>query len=199
MKQRNNQILSKWRKLNTSSKIHKIIKISLIIAGLSISIFSLLIYISLERILYNIEIPCDIPEFNLDFSHYSKIQDTSIQIPYRIFNKGFVDIKRISLEVKIDISYTENNTYQKSQVTIFSKQEFLGFCLPGESISGEFTGDFHDLNTTALGVYMGEVDTFQEQTRLLSIGLSAYLAEVIHFQFTLDNITIRDGDCNDCG
>jgi len=103
------------------------------------------------------------------------------------------------LKIKIDISYTENNTYQETQVTIFSKQAFLGYCPTGQSISGEFTGDYHDLNTTALGIYMGEVDRSQEETRLLSIGLSAYLAGVIYFQFTLDNISIKDGDCNDCG
>ena len=198
MKLRNIQILSKWRKIKTFSKFNKIIKVSLIIAGFFISIFSILIYISLERILYNIEIPSDIPEFNLDFSHYSKIQDTSIRIPYRITNRGFVDINRINLKIKIDISYTENKTYQETQVTIFSKQDFLGYCPTGQSISGEFTGDFHDLNTTALGIYMTEVDRSQEETRIMSIGLSAYLAEVIYFQFTLGNISIMGVDCNDC-
>ncbi len=139
------------------------------------------------------------PEFKLDFSHYSKIQNTSIRIPYRISNNGFVDIKRIYLRFQIDISYTENKTYQKTQVAIFSKQYYIGYCPTGQSISDEITGDFHDLNTTALGKYMGEVDRYQEETRLLSIGFSAYLADVIFFQFTLNNLTINDGDCNDCG
>ena len=199
MKLGNIQLLRKWRKLKTRSKIKNMLRFSLLIAGLTITIFSLLTYISLERILYNIKIPNGMPEFKLDFSHYSKIQNTSIRIPYRISNKGFVDIKRIHLNIKIGILYTENNTYKETQVTILSKQKFLGNCPTGQSISGEFTGDFHDLNTTALGIYMGEVDRFQEETRLLSIGLSAYLAEVIYFQFTLDNISIKDGECNDCG
>lgn len=194
MKLRNSQLLRKWRKLKTSSKITRIIKVFLIIAGLSISIFSILTYISLERILYNIEIPSNMPEFNLDFSHYSKIQDTSIRIPYHISNKGFVDITRIYLKIKIDISYTENNTYQETQVTLFSRQDYLGYCPPGQSIRGEFTGDFHDLNTTALGIYMGEVDRTQGETRLLSIELSAYLAEVVYFQFIFTNISIKGGN-----
>lgn len=199
MKLRNIQILGKWRKLTKLSKLNKLIKVAIIIAGLSISIFSLLTYISLERILYTIEIPSDIPELHLDFSHYSKIQNTSIRIPYRISNNGFVDIKRIYLIFQIDISYTENKTYQKTQVAIFSKQYYIGYCPTGQSISDEITGDIHDLNTTALGIYMGEVDRYQEETHLLSIEFSAYLADVIFFQFTLNNLTINDGDCNDCG
>jgi len=199
MKLRNIQLLSKWRKLKTLSKLNKLIKVAVMIVGLSISIFSLLTFISLERILYNIEIPSDIPELHLDFSHYSKIQNTSIRIPYRISNNGFVDINRIYLRFQIDISYTENKTYQKTQVAIFSKQYYIGYCPTGQSISDEITGDFHDLNTTALGIYMGEVDRHQEETRLLSIGFSAYLADVIFFQFTLNNLTINEGDCNDCG
>jgi len=199
MKLRNIQLLSKWRKLKTLSKLNKLIKVAVMIVGLSISIFSLLTFISLERILYNIEIPSDIPELHLDFSHYSKIQNTSIRIPYRISNNGFVDIKRIYLRFQIDISYTENRTYQKTQVAIISRQISLGDCPTSQSIRGEITGDFHDLNTTALGIYMSEVDRYQEETRLLSIGFSAYLADVIFFQFTLNNLTINDGDCNDCG
>jgi len=111
MKLRNIQILGKWRKLAILSKLNKLIKVAIIIAGISISIFSLLTYISLERILYDIKIPSDSPELHLDFSHYSKIQDTSIRIPYRISNRGFVDIKRIHLKIKIDILYTGTNLY----------------------------------------------------------------------------------------
>jgi hypothetical protein len=199
MKQRYTRLVSQWGELGTLDKITKILKVFLIMAGLSVSIFSILTYISLETILYNIEIPNNIPELNLDFSHYSKIQNTLIRIPYRISNKGFVDINRIHLKIKVDISYTQNITYQETQVTIFSKEYLLGDCPIGKIITGEFRGDFHDLNTTALGIYMTNVDRFQEETRLLTIALSAYLAKVIHFQFSLDNISIKDGECNDCG
>ncbi|MFX1457738.1 MAG: hypothetical protein ACFFDB_20410 [Promethearchaeota archaeon] len=192
------QLVNRWREYGKSRKIVMIMKLMIIISGLVFSVFSFLTYISLETMLHNINIPSDMPEFNLDFSHYSKIKNTSIRIPYHISNRGFVDINHIQLRFKIDIGFTENITYQETQVTIYSKEYFLGDCRLGQCAGGVFTADYHDLNMTALGLYMTTVDKYQDEWRVLSISFSAYLADIIPFQFILKNMSIDNGDCIAC-
>jgi len=193
-----NQLLYRWKRLKRSRKVSLVMTLLLLIAGLSISIFSVLAYSSLQTLFSNIKIPSDIPEINLDFSHYSKIEETHIKIPYRISNKGFLDINRITLKISIDASYTENLAFTETRKTIFSKREVIGYCHPGESISGVFEGDYHDLNMTALGNYLSEVYKSKDEVFLMKLELNFYLVGGFYFRFILKDIDIEGGFCNEC-
>lgn len=170
----------------------------LLITGLSISIFSVLAYSSLQTLFSNIKIPSDIPEINLDFTHYSKIDETSIRVPYRISNKGFLDINRITLKISIDASYTENISFKKTRRTIFSKQEKIGYCHSGETLTGALEGDYHDLNLTALGIYLSEVYSPAGEEYLMKIEMSFYLVGAFYVRFRLGDINLYGGFCSEC-
>lgn len=198
MKLKLNQKVNSFKNQRLLGKIRGIFKLCLIIGGFLICLVSILISSSLSLIFRNIDIPDGNVEFNLDFSHYSKIEETSVKIPYRIINKGFLAIDRMFLKISIDVSYTENLLFSETREMIFYKQEVLGHCQPGKSISGVFEGDYHDLNMTALANYLNKVYRSKEEVFLMKLELDFYLIGGYYFRFILKNIDIDGGFCNEC-
>ncbi|MFW9872867.1 MAG: hypothetical protein ACFFG0_07180 [Candidatus Thorarchaeota archaeon] len=188
-----NEKIYNWKKLKLSRKISSVMKYSLCIA---ILVQFILVFYSLGTLFSGIEIPSDVPEINLDFSHYSRLKNTSVRIPYHITNNGIFDMDRITLKVSIDILYTENLGYTERRRTIFSKQESIGYCHVGDILVGIFQGDYLSLNTTALGLYLNEVSTVDGELRLMKIEFSTYVVGSFHLWLAINDIDITGGFCN---
>jgi hypothetical protein len=174
-----------WKDLKRSRKLSLVMKFFLIASGIFLSTIGILASTSLYLVLQNIDIPEDIPEMKLDFSNYTKIKDTYVKIPYRVSNKGVFTINDIRMRVQIEIKYFDKFSTHSTFNTIFSKKEQLGGCLSGKHLVGDFEGDYRDLNTTALGIYLINVDPTKNQSYYLSVELWASLSGLLMFNFKL--------------
>lgn len=81
---------------------------------------------------------------------------------------------------------------------IFSKQILIGYCQAGGVKTGIFEGDYRDLNLTALGTYLSEVSEVDEEDRWLRFEFFMYLVGAFYLRFSLEELIIDGGFCNEC-
>ena len=182
--------IRRWKELSRLRKISMLMKVCISIAGLIISIGSILTYVSIDSFCCNVIIPYDDPELSLNGSD---TKSNHLSVPYKISNEGYFDIVDIKLKVEIDVVYCRNNSDKESRRTIFIHEESLNRIRPGEEISDKFEGSYDDFDNSEILLFLEELDVSKEITRLLVIEISASLSGFVQIYIHYEDIDI-DGD-----
>jgi hypothetical protein len=182
--------IRRWNQLRPLRKVSSLMKVWIFIAGLIISIGSILTYVSIDSFCYNVIIPYDDPELKLNGSD---IKSNHLSLPYKISNEGYFDIVDIMLKVQIDVVYCKNDSDKEARRTIFLHEESLKYIRPGEDLMDIFEGSYDDFDNSEILLFLEELDVSKEITRFLEIEISASLSGLVQIHIHYEDIDI-DGE-----
>ncbi|MHA1376489.1 MAG: hypothetical protein ACTSR7_19600, partial [Promethearchaeota archaeon] len=174
--------------LKVWAKVKLILKPTLLIIGLLFTFMP--VYFeqeSLMRVYNGIKIPNGFISIGLNFSDPTSVH---INLPYEVDNKGFYDLRDISIKISLRLDYTHKYTDEKRSQLIISARGNQGFALVGEVFQDTYYKDFSDFEWSQINDYLSEVDEAKPVSVLMDVEFSFFLAGIEKDWIYISNINL---------